>query len=196
MAGSIQIALRPSPTPCSSRQEKKNPSLRRSLSPITIWRCARTRSSKPISVAPPYTSLPMPESVRDRTEMHAPENTRVLVTGATGYIGGRLVPRLLARGYTVRVLARSPQKLADVPWAGAVEIVQGDLGDAGSVARAMAEVDVLYYLVHSMRARGAFETEEAAAARTVADAAREAGVRRIVYLGALHPDGALSQHLR
>lgn len=121
---------------------------------------------------------------------------RVLVTGATGYVGGRLVPRLLARGHTVRVLARSPQKLADVPWADDVEIVQGDLADADSVARAVAGIDVVYYLVHSMRARGDFEDEESAAARTVATAAREAGVRRIVYLGALHPEGPLSRHLR
>ncbi len=121
---------------------------------------------------------------------------RVLVTGATGYVGGRLVPRLLARGHTVRVLARSPQKLADVPWADQVEIVRGDLGDAESMARAVAGMDVVYYLVHSMRARGDFEDEESSAARTVAEAARVAGVRRIVYLGALHPDGPLSRHLR
>src|SRR4051794_34722885 len=85
--------------------------------------------------------------------------SRVLVTGATGYIGGRLVPRLIERGYTVRVLARSPQKLTDVPWAGDVEVVQGDLQDAASVERAMEGVDVVYYLVHSMRARGDFDDE-------------------------------------
>jgi len=121
---------------------------------------------------------------------------RVLVTGATGYVGGRLVPRLLDRGHTVRVLARSPQKLADVPWAGDVEVVQGDLGDPDSVARAMEGIDVVYYLVHSMRARGDFEDEESEAARTVATAAKAAGVNRIVYLGALHPEGPLSRHLR
>ncbi|GIT80045.1 NAD(P)-dependent oxidoreductase [Leifsonia sp. LS1] len=121
---------------------------------------------------------------------------RVLVTGATGYVGGRLVPRLLARGHTVRVLARSPQKLADVPWAAEVEVVEGDLSDAASLERAMAEIDVVYYLVHSMRARGDFASEEADTARAVAEAARTAGVSRIVYLGALHPDGPLSQHLR
>ncbi|UAJ78125.1 SDR family oxidoreductase [Leifsonia sp. ZF2019] len=121
---------------------------------------------------------------------------RVLVTGATGYVGGRLVPRLLARGHSVRVLARSPQKLADVPWAAEVEVVEGDLSDAASLERAMAEIDVVYYLVHSMRARGDFASEEADTARVVAEAARTAGVSRIVYLGALHPDGPLSQHLR
>jgi len=69
---------------------------------------------------------------------------RVLVTGATGYIGGRLVPKLLEAGHTVRVLVRSPQKLTDVPWAGDVEIVEGDLGDRDSVARASAGIDVFY----------------------------------------------------
>ncbi|WP_348788109.1 SDR family oxidoreductase [Leifsonia sp. NPDC080035] len=120
----------------------------------------------------------------------------ILVTGATGYIGGRLVPRLLERGHRVRVLVRSPQKLTDVPWAGAVEVVQGDLGDREAVAAAVDGVDTVYYLVHAMRAKGDFEEEESAAARSVADASRDAGVRRIVYLGALHPDGALSRHLR
>ncbi|MFP3513553.1 NAD(P)H-binding protein, partial [Peribacillus sp. SIMBA_075] len=89
----------------------------------------------------------------------------------------------------VRVLARSPQKLTDVPWSGDVEVVEGDLHDPAAVERAAADVDVVYYLVHSMRARGDFDEEESDAARTVAEAARAAGVRRIVYLGALHPDG-------
>lgn len=121
---------------------------------------------------------------------------RVLVTGATGYIGGRLVPRLLEQGCTVRVLVRSPQKLTDVPWAPRVEVVPGDLGDSASVAAAVRDVDVVHYLVHAMRVRGDFEAEESAVARTVADAARAADVRRIVYLGALHPEGPLSRHLR
>ncbi|MFF1876620.1 SDR family oxidoreductase [Leifsonia sp. NPDC058230] len=122
---------------------------------------------------------------------------QVLVTGATGYIGGRLVPRLLADGFAVRVLARSPQKLTDVPWASEVEIVPGDLHDLDSVREAMRGVDVAYYLVHSMRASGDFEEDESGAARTVAAAASEAGVSKIVYLGALHPDGVeLSRHLR
>jgi uncharacterized protein YbjT (DUF2867 family) len=122
--------------------------------------------------------------------------SRVLVTGATGYIGGRLVPRLLTRGHSVRVLARSPQKLTDVPWKDDVEVARGDLHDSAAVERAMQGIDVVCYLVHSMRAKGDFEDEESDAARTVAEAAKAAGVRRIVYLGALHPDGPLSRHLR
>ena len=121
---------------------------------------------------------------------------RVLVTGATGYIGGRLVPRLIGAGYRVRVFVRNPEKLTDVPWAHQVEIVEGDLTDAPSVARAVEGIDVLYYLVHSMGAKGEFEQTERTAATNVATAALAAGVSRIVYLGGLHPDGELSPHLR
>lgn len=122
---------------------------------------------------------------------------RVLVTGATGYIGGRLVPRLLDAGFRVRVLVRSPQKLRDVPWAGQVEISQGELGDLECVRAACAGVDVLYYLVHSMGDRGDFEAAERSAAENVARAAAPAGVGRMVYLGGLHPGApTLSAHLR
>jgi len=129
------------------------------------------------------------------TESSTPK--RVLVTGATGYIGGRLVPRLLEAGYTVRVLVRSPQKLTDVPWREQVEVVEGDLGDAARVASACEDVDVVYYLVHSMGGKGDFEQTELAAAEHVAAGAAAAGVSRIVYLGGLHPEGVeLSKHLR
>ncbi|WP_104101058.1 SDR family oxidoreductase [Cryobacterium sp. M96] len=122
---------------------------------------------------------------------------RVLVTGATGYIGGRLVPLLLEAGYAVRVLVRTPQKLKDVPWVEQVEVAEGDLGDLASVRSAVTGVDVLYYLVHSMGTRGDFESTERLAATNVATAAAAAGVSRIVYLGGLHPDTEeLSQHLR
>ncbi|MET0726650.1 MAG: SDR family oxidoreductase [Leifsonia sp.] len=129
--------------------------------------------------------------------MTAPGERLVLVTGATGYIGGRLVPRLLERGDRVRVIVRNPDRLSDVPWASQVEIFRGDLTDAGATRAAMAGVDVLYYLVHSMGGRGDFEARERAVAETVAAEAAAAGVQRIVYLGGLHPGGVpLSHHLR
>jgi uncharacterized protein YbjT (DUF2867 family) len=129
-----------------------------------------------------------------------------LVTGATGYIGGRLVPRLLEAGFRVRVLVRTPLKLDEVPWAGDVDVVEGDLGDPGSLAAACEGVDVFYYLVHSMGgAKHDFETVERESAENVAEAVAAAGVKRVVYLGGLHPESRpgsgesvddLSPHLR
>jgi uncharacterized protein YbjT (DUF2867 family) len=122
---------------------------------------------------------------------------RILVTGATGYIGGRLVPRLIEQGHTVRVLVRNPDRLTDVPWASDVEIVKGDLTQLVDVADALAGIEVLYYLAHAMASGGDFERGEEIAARNAARAAREQGVSRIVYLGGLHPrEGKLSPHLR
>ncbi|MET9907677.1 SDR family oxidoreductase [Streptomyces sp. NPDC006476] len=123
-----------------------------------------------------------------------------LVTGATGYIGGRLVPELLAAGHRVRCLARSPGKLRDHPWAGRVEVVRGDVTDADSIAAALRGVDVAYYLVHALGTGEDFEETDRRAARLFGEAARAAGVRRIVYLGGLTPSGVaeqeLSPHLR
>ena len=121
-----------------------------------------------------------------------------LVTGASGYIGGRLVPELLAAGHRVRVLARRPESLRDHPWSGDVEVVRGDASDAASLTGAMAGVDVAYYLIHALGTRS-FEQTDRDTARTFAGAAREAGVGRLVYLGGLAPDvptGELSRHLR
>jgi len=121
---------------------------------------------------------------------------RCLVTGATGYIGGRLAPLLIDRGYAVRTLARTPDKLDNAPWRGRAEVVHGDLGDPDSLVAACSDIDVVYYLVHSMGTSSDFVAEEARAARNVVAAAKLAGVRRIVYLSGLHPDGGLSPHLR
>ena len=125
------------------------------------------------------------------------DKIRCLVTGATGYIGGRLVPELLDRGYDVRALARNPDKLADVPWRDRAEVVRGDLDDADSLTAAFDGIDVVYYLVHSMGTSPDFVDQEAQSARNVVAAARRAGVKRLVYLGGLHPrDADLSPHLR
>ncbi|GAA3881600.1 SDR family oxidoreductase [Streptomyces sedi] len=125
---------------------------------------------------------------------------RVLVTGATGYLGGRLVPELLAAGHSVRCLARTPAKLDDRPWVGRVSVVRGDLTDGDSLAEALRDIDVAYYLVHALGGGGDFAARDRLAARTFAERARAAGVGRIVYLGALTPPDVpverLSPHLR
>ena len=123
----------------------------------------------------------------------------VFVTGATGYIGGRLVPRLLQAGYSVRCLARDGRKLAARPWAGdaRVAVVQGDVADGSALVRAMRGCGAAYYLVHSMMAaKGHFSEVDLGLARTFAAAAAEAGLSRIVYLGGLGETGeGLSEHL-
>lgn len=119
------------------------------------------------------------------------------MTGATGYIGGRLAPRLVEAGFDVRVLARSPQKLQDVPWAKDVEIARGDLDDRATLVEAFTDIDTIYYLVHSMGGADDFVEAERQNAVNVATAAKECGVSRIVYLSGLHPDTPdLSPHLR
>jgi uncharacterized protein YbjT (DUF2867 family) len=120
-----------------------------------------------------------------------------LVTGSTGYIGGRLVPRLLNAGHKVRALARNPDKLVEVPWRSSVEVVQGDLTDASSLRAAFAGIDVVYYLVHAMGTSKNFVADETRTARNVVAVAKDAGVRRVVYLSGLHRDsGKLSPHLK
>jgi uncharacterized protein YbjT (DUF2867 family) len=121
-----------------------------------------------------------------------------LVLGASGYVGGRLVPRLLAAGYAVRCLARTPAKLSAMPWASQAEIRRGDLLDEAGLDDAFAGVDVVFHLVHSMgTAREPFAEVDRTIAHTVARHAAGAGVRRIVYLGGLgEVDGDTSPHLR
>ena len=121
----------------------------------------------------------------------------ILVAGATGYIGGRLVPQLVEAGHDVRCLTRRPEKLAGVAWADAVEVVQGDALDADSLPGAMDGIEAVYYLVHSIGTGHDFEDTDRRAATNVAEAAKAAGVGRIVYLGGLIPaeDEEASPHL-
>lgn len=121
------------------------------------------------------------------------------MTGATGYVGGRLVPELLNAGFEVSVLARTPDKLRDVSWIDRVTVHGGDATDPKALAEAMAGVDVVYYLMHSIQSGSGLEAEEQRVVRVFADAARDAGVSRIVYLGGLAPDvpaNEMSPHMR
>lgn len=121
----------------------------------------------------------------------------ILVTGATGYVGGRLVPRLLAAGYRVRCLVRDPERLRGRSWVDQVEIVRGDVLSPESLPKAMEGIEAVYYLVHSLAGGSSFAELDAQAARNCAEAARAAGVKRILYLGGLgDPDAELSLHLR
>jgi uncharacterized protein YbjT (DUF2867 family) len=124
----------------------------------------------------------------------------ILVAGATGYVGGRLIPALLQAGYRVRAMGRSVEKLATRPWAGHpnVEVVKGDVLDAASLEAAAAGCGAVYYLVHSMIAqKGRFAEADRAAARNMVAAAEAAGLQRIIYLGGLAEakHGNLSEHL-
>ena len=120
----------------------------------------------------------------------------ILVAGATGYVGGELLPVLLAAGYPVRCLTRRPEALLAGDFPG-LQVMEGDVLDAASVRAAMDDVHTAYYLVHSMGSTQSFEEQDRAAAQNFADAAREAGVRRIVYLGGLGRGAdQLSAHLR
>jgi len=120
----------------------------------------------------------------------------ILVTGVTGYIGGKLVPRLMAAGQQVTCLARKPEMLTDRKWEN-MAIKQGDVLDLASLRPAMENIDVAYYLIHSMAGgKDGFEERDEVAARNFGTAAREAGVQRIIYLGGLGEcEKFLSPHL-
>ena len=127
--------------------------------------------------------------------MTADTHRTALVTGATGYIGGALVPALLEAGWSVRVLTRSRAGLESRPWQREVDVVEGDATSPDDLARALRGVDVAYYLLHSMDGQGDFVARDRALARGFAAAASDAGTARIVYLSGLHPEGELSEHL-
>ncbi len=128
---------------------------------------------------------------------HTFSDVKVLVTGATGYIGGRLVPRLLERGLEVRCMTRDPERLTLDPWRDQVEVVAGDVLRPDTLPPALVGCQAAYYLVHRMQVAADFAAEDRRAAISFRDAAAAAGLRRVVYLGALGSDREdLSPHLR
>ncbi len=150
-------------------------------------------TSPPSVPHPPLT--PGLGSAHSRLASEPEQGPRVLVTGASGYVGGRLVPALLAEGARVRCLARTPAKLENAPWRERTEVVAGEVG--GELGAALEGVDVAVYLVHSIGQGRDWCERERADARNFSRRAAEAGVGRIVYLGGLGDDGAtLSTHLR
>ena len=125
--------------------------------------------------------------------MESHRQQSILLTGATGAVGGALLPKLLDQGHSVKALVRDPEQ---AKLAGGIEIVEGDVLSGSGLDEALAETDVAYYLIHSMgRSPGDFELNDRIGARNFAQAAERAGVRRIVYLGGLPPSGGGSAHL-
>lgn len=121
----------------------------------------------------------------------------LLVTGATGYIGGRLIPRLLAAGYPVRALVRDPKRLEGRPWLAQIEVVEGDALDPASLRRALEGVSTAYYLIHGMQGGKTSAERDLQAARNFARQAEIARIERIIYLGELaDPAAGLSLYLR
>ncbi|MEJ7680198.1 MAG: NAD(P)H-binding protein [Segetibacter sp.] len=121
----------------------------------------------------------------------------ILITGATGYIGGRLVPQLLAKGYRIRCVTRDPNRPRGRGWEDRVEVIAGDVLDPGSLGPAMEGCGAAYYLVHSMAGgEGSFRERDLQAARNFATAAAAAGLERVIYLGGLgRRSERLSKHL-
>jgi len=124
--------------------------------------------------------------------MNAHQTQSILLTGATGAVGGALLPKLLESGHTVKALVRNPAQAS----LGDIEVVEGDVLSGAGLDASLEGVDVAYYLIHSMgRSPGDFELNDRIGAENFARAAERAGVRRIVYLGGLPPSGGGSAHL-
>ncbi len=121
----------------------------------------------------------------------------VLITGVTGYIGGRLVPLLIEAGYRVRVMVRDLVRLQGRSWIAHVDVVRGDVLEPDTLDAALAGIDVAYYLIHSMRGGENFHERDIRAARNFSAAAERQGVKRVIYLGGLGESATeLSPHLR
>jgi uncharacterized protein YbjT (DUF2867 family) len=122
-------------------------------------------------------------------------NRKILVTGASGYVGGRLVRALLGKNLDVRVFVRDKKKLERQPWKSSVEVIEGNANNHDETLAALKDVHTAYYLLHSINYSTRFDEIEAEMARTFATAAAEAGVKQIIYLGGIANDRKRSKHL-
>ena len=122
---------------------------------------------------------------------------KILVTGSSGYVGGRLVPKLIKKGYDVRVLIRNPQRIKDKIWYDKVDVFKGDVLDENSITGLFEGVDIAYYLIHSMEANGDFVKSDLIAANNFAKVADKENLENIIYLGGLADESSeLSEHLK
>lgn len=170
----------------------------RNASPLDVFdpRRLRVQIVASISLFPPSSRRPViiACSMNNSTQRNA---TQILVTGATGYIGARLIPRLLDVGYRVRVLVRDPERLSGRPWADQVEVCTGDVFRPDTLPPAMEGVSAAFYLIHSMAGHTDFHDRDIIAAHNFGQAARQAGVGHLIYLSGLgeESDNTLSAHL-
>jgi uncharacterized protein YbjT (DUF2867 family) len=119
---------------------------------------------------------------------------KILVTGATGYIGGRLIPKLVAEGHQLRVFVRDSRRLESRVWFKQIEVCTGDMENPEDISRAMQDIEVAYFLVHSMTGGSDFAERERVIAQNFVQAAKR--VNKIIYLGGLLPTGEVSEHLQ
>jgi len=125
------------------------------------------------------------------------KNKRILVTGASGYIAGKLVPRLLKAGYLVRCMVRDANKIAHHPWVEEVEVITGDVSEPETLPAALHQVNAAYYLIHNMSSGHGYQKIELEGAENFAQAAHQEGTEHIIYLGGLaDPHAKIAPHMR